>query len=61
MQGVTGAQRLSRAGMEPQGLGMSTEIVAAVDKAMQLSRASLMRELGQIFGSRGSLLGQAGP
>ena len=51
---------LSRAGIAPQPHGTKEEILLAWDKASQLSRASLERDLTEILGESASIVGHVG-
>jgi hypothetical protein len=54
------SEALSRAGFAAQPLGKKEEILLAWDKASQLSRASLERDLAKILGENASIVGQRG-
>ena len=58
-KGVTAeaARDASRAGLVVDALEMPQEILLAVDRAVSLSRASLMRDLPRILRSRAEILG----
>jgi len=59
-KGVTRRVR-SRATLPPEVAGIRAEILAMVDHAARMSRATLDRQLRGILGAIGPLLDQAGP
>lgn len=52
---------MSRAEMASEVAEIMLEIGAFVDKAMRLSRAELMRDLGELLGQRVAAVGHRGP
>lgn len=51
---------MSRATLSPQAIEMQAQVMAIVDHAARLSRATLGRQLRGILGAKGSAVDQAG-